>query len=126
MGFHMTSLRFSTLCGLFLLVPALFVPTLACAEELAPTALNSLSAMPAKAASAKVMDQNGHLLGQVERVQADQDGKPSALAFRAANSGKRVVISAAAASYDGNVVVVDNDQPQIIALIQPQRTAATN
>ena len=120
MGFHMTRSRFSTLCGLFLIVPAL-----ACAQELAPTALNSLSAMPAKAASAKVMDQNGHLLGQVERIQADQDGKPSALAFRAANSGKTVVVSAAGASYDGNVVVVDNDQPQIAALIQPQRTAAT-
>jgi hypothetical protein len=116
----MISLRFSTLCGLFLLVPFL-----ACAEELAPTAINSLSAMPAKAASAKVLDQNGHLLGQVERIQSDQNGRPSALAFRAANSGKTVVISAAAASYDGNVVVVDSDQPQVTALIQPQRTAAT-
>ncbi|HMH64011.1 MAG TPA: hypothetical protein VK515_00395 [Rhizomicrobium sp.] len=115
----MAPIRLTALSGLFLLLLA--AP--AFAEELAPTALNSLSTMPAKAASAKVMDQNGHLLGQVERIQADQDGKPSALAFRAANSGKTVVISAAAASYDGNVVVVDNDQPQVTALIQPQRTA---
>jgi hypothetical protein len=120
MGFYMKTLRFSTLCGLFLLVPVL-----ACAGGLAPTAINSLSAMPAGMASAKVLDQNGRLLGQVERIQADQDGKPSALAFRAA-SGQTVIISAAAASYDGNVVVVDNDQPQVTALIQPQRTAATN
>jgi hypothetical protein len=107
----MSRLGFAALCGLFIVVPAL-----ACAEDMAPVALNSLSALPGKAASARVLDQNGRLLGQAQRIQTDQDGKPAALAFRAAQSGNTVVISAAAVSYDGNVLVASNDQPQIAAL----------
>ena len=91
---------------------------------MAPVALNSLSTPPVQAASAKVFDQNHHLLGQVERIQTDEYGKPSALSFRAAKNGKIVVVSAAAASFDGSVIVASNDQPQVQALIQPQRTAA--
>ena len=117
----MTSIRLIAVSGLSLLL----FSAPAWPEQMAPMALNSLSAPPVKAASAKVFDQNGHLLGQVERIQADEYGKPSALSFRATKNGKIVVISAAAASYDGNVVVASNDQPQIQALIQPQRTAAT-
>jgi hypothetical protein len=115
----MSLIRTAALCGMFAVIPAL-----SGAEALAPVALNSFSAPPAQAASAKVLDQNGRLLGQVERIQADQDGKPSALAFRAAKDGSTVVISAAAVSYDGKVLVAGNDQPQIAALIRPQlRTA---
>src|SRR5258708_1928286 len=116
----MAPVRLAALSGLSLLL--LSVP--AWPEQMAPMALNSLSAPPVKAASAKVFDQNGHFLGQVERIQADEYGKPSALSFRAAKNGKIVVISAAAASFDGNVGVASNDQPQIQALIQPQRTAS--
>jgi hypothetical protein len=116
----MFPLRLAALGGLSLLL----LSTPAWPEQMAPTALNSLSAPPAKAIAAKVFDQNHHLLGQVERIQADEYGKPSALSFRAAKNGKIVVISAAAASFDGNVVVASNDQPQIQALIQQQRTAA--
>ena len=116
----MNRFGFAALCGLFILVPAL-----ACAEAIAPVALNSLSAAPGNAASAQVLDQNGHLLGQAQRIQTDQDGKPAALAFRAAKDGNIVVISAAAVSYDGKSLVASNDQPQVAALIQPQlRTAA--
>jgi len=97
------------------------VPALACAAELAPVALNSLSSVPPLNAT-KVQDQNRHLLGQAERIQADQDGKPSALAFRATN-GSTVVIAAPAVSYDGQVLTVASDEPQIAALTQPQRTA---
>jgi len=113
----MSRLGFAALCGLFAMVPAL-----ACAEDLAPVALNSLSTVPALNAT-QVLDQKGHLLGQAERIQADQDGKPSALAFRAAN-GRTVIIAAPAVSYDGRVLTVDSDEPQIAALTQPQRTAA--
>jgi hypothetical protein len=91
-------------------------PILANAGEMAPVALNSLSAAPHAITGAKVMDQRGHLLGQVARVQTDQDGRPSALAFTASGSGKLVVVSAAAVSYDGDLVVASNDQPQIAAL----------
>jgi hypothetical protein len=110
-GFSMSRLGFAALCGLFLIVPAF-----ASAEEMAPVALNSLSTVPGNAASAKLLDQNGHLLGQVLRIQADQDGKPAALAFRADHGGNTVVISAAAVSYNGNVLIASNDQPQIATL----------
>lgn len=97
------------------------VPALACAEDLAPVALNSLSTVPTLNAT-QVQDQKRHLLGQAERIQADQDGKPAALAFRATN-GQTIVIAAAAVSYDGHVMTASNDQPQIAALTEPQRTA---
>jgi hypothetical protein len=117
----MIPVRLTVFSGLSLLL--LSAP--AWPEQMAPMALNSLSVPPAKAASAKVLDQNGQLLGQVERIQTDEYGKPLALSFRAAKNGKIVVISAAAASYDGNVLVAGNDQPQIAPLLEPQRTATT-
>jgi hypothetical protein len=116
----MSRFRIAALCALFIAVP-----TLACAEEKAPVALNSLSAAPFHAASAKVLDQNGNLLGQAQRIQTDQDGKPSALAFRATKDGSTVIVSAAAVSFDGTVLVASNDQPQVAAL-SATRTAAAN
>ncbi|HKU64763.1 MAG TPA: hypothetical protein VJQ06_06885 [Rhizomicrobium sp.] len=113
----MSRLGFTALCGLFVIAPAL-----ACASDLAPVALNSLSTVPPLNAT-QVQDQKGHLLGQAERIQADQDGKPAALAFRASN-GSTVIIAAAAVSYDGHILTVASDEPQIAALTQPQRTAA--
>ncbi len=86
-------------------------------------ALNSLSAAP-RLTSTKVMDQNGHALGQATAVQTDEYGKPSALAFRAGN-GSTVVISAAAVSFDGSAFVADNDQPQVAALSRA-RVASAN
>jgi hypothetical protein len=105
----MSHFRTAALCVLFVAVPVF-----ACAEDLAPVALNSLSSPPANATS--VLDQNGHLLGQLVRIQTDQDGKPSALAFRADRDGSTVVISAAAVSYDGHTLVASDDQPHIAAL----------
>ena len=112
----MSKFRAILLCGLFI------APAMASAEELAPVALNSLSAPPANVASLQVMDQNGQVIGQAERIQTDQDGRPAALSFRARN-GNTVVIGAAAASYDGKSLVTSNDQPQIAAL-SATRTAA--
>jgi hypothetical protein len=103
---------FRTFIACALLIGA---PALAAAEEMAPVALNSLSSAPAHAANAKVMDQNGRILGQATAIQTDQYGKPSALAFRAGN-GNTVVIGAAAVSFDGNALVADSTQPQIAAL----------
>jgi hypothetical protein len=114
----MSRFRTFALCAIFIVVPAL-----ACAEEMAPVALNSLSAAPS-VTSAKVMDQNGHALGQATAIQTDQYGKPSALAFRAGN-GSTVVISAAAVSFDGSSFVADNEQPQIAAL-SAARVASAN
>jgi hypothetical protein len=101
------------------------VPALARAEDMAPAALNSFSSSPTALSSAQVQDQNGHVLGTVERVQTDQDGKPNALSFRAAGDGRTVVVAASAVSYDGHVLVTSSDQPQIAELIKaPTRTAA--
>jgi hypothetical protein len=105
------------LCGFLICAPVL-----AQAEDIAPAALNSLSAVPSSLSSAQVMDQNGHVLGRAEQVQTDQDGKPAALSFRAMD-GRIVVISASAVSYDGHVLIASNDQPQIAAL-SATRTAA--
>jgi hypothetical protein len=117
----MTFARTATLCGFITAIPGI-----TCAQELAPVALNSLTAAPGNIASAKVMDQNGRVLGQVLRVQTDQDGKPSAIAFRASDGRGTIVLAAAAVSYDGSVLIAGNDQPQIAAMTQPQRTAAMN
>ncbi len=91
---------------------------------MAPAALNSFSAVPARIASAQILDQNGHVLGKVERVATDQDGKPTAVSLRAPNGGL-VVVPASEVSYDGRVLITSSDQPQIAALMQAQtRTAA--
>ncbi|HEY4075831.1 MAG TPA: hypothetical protein VGM26_02765 [Rhizomicrobium sp.] len=108
--------RITILCALFMIIP-----TLAYAEDLAPVALNSLSAPPANIATIKVFDQHGRLLGQAEKIQTDQSGKPLALSFRATN-GSTINLSAAAVGFDGKVMVAE-DQPQISALTQPQHTA---
>jgi len=112
----MKKFRAVLLCGF------VFLPVMAAAEDLAPVALNSLSKPPANIASLQVMDQKGQVIGQVLQVQADQDGRPAALSFRA-NNGSTVVIGAAAASYDGKTLVTSNDQPQIAAL-STTRTAS--
>ena len=113
----MSRFRFAGFCALFAALPVM-----AQAEEMAPTALNSLTAAPSLAASLRVMDQHGNVVGQAQRIQTDQDGKPAALSFRADN-GSIVVIGAAAVSYDGRAFVADSEQPQIAAL-SATRTAA--
>ena len=107
------------LFGLLLLAPAV-----AQAENMAPSALNSLSSVPASLTSAQVLDQHGRVLGKVELVQTDHDGKPAALSFRTSD-GRLVVIAASATSYDGKVVVTSNDQPQIAALVGTMTGART-
>lgn len=88
------------------------------AQDLAPMALNSLSHAPAPIARAQVYDQHGRVIGQVVRVQADHDGKPSALSIRPSNGGHLVVISAAAASYDQprNIVITSAQDARIAEL----------
>jgi hypothetical protein len=116
----MPGLRSAFVCVLFTAIS-----TWSYAETLAPMALNSLSKVPQDISSANVLDQNGDVLGKVLDVQADYDGKPSALVFRASKDGRSVVVSAAAVSSDGHVLVTNSTQPQIAALLgKPQHTAA--
>jgi hypothetical protein len=106
---------------------ALLLPTLSSAEDMAPAALNSFSSAPAALSSAQLLDQNGHVLGKVEKVQTDQDGRPSAVSFRVASTGRIVVVPASEVSYDGKVLITSSDQPQIAELSgTPTRTARAN
>ena len=105
--------------------PLIFAPTLVHGEDMEPSALNSLSAVPPAISAAPLLDQSGHVLGKVEQVMTDQDGKPSAVSFRAASNGRTVVVSASEVSFDGKVLITSSDQPQIAELIgKPLRTAA--
>ncbi|OJT99375.1 MAG: hypothetical protein BGN82_08435 [Alphaproteobacteria bacterium 65-7] len=97
-------------------------PALAQAQEagpdFAPVALNSFSHAPAAIVRAPVYDQHGRVIGRVVRVQADQDGKPSALSIRSGNGGPLVVVSAAAVGYDQprNIIVTSAQDARIAEL----------
>jgi hypothetical protein len=82
----------------------------------APMALNSLTRVPAALATATVMDQNGRAIGKVQRVVADQNGRPAGISYLT-GQGKLVVVAAPAISYDGqrNILVMA-DSPQLLAL----------
>jgi hypothetical protein len=95
------------------LVIAIALGTPAAAQDLAPVALNSLSATPARIAAAPVLDQNGAVIGKVRAIVTDQDGKPSAMSCVA---GQRVaVIAAQAVSYDAqkNRVIADTSKAKL-------------
>jgi len=111
----------ATLIGGLLLSSA----ALAAGSDIAPVALNSLSAPPHNLTGAPVLDQKGHALGRVAQVQTDASGHPSALAFQTLNGKQTVVVGAAAVSFDGTQVVADDSQPQIAAL-ETVRTASNN
>lgn len=78
---------------------ALLAPGLAGAQDIAPIALNSLSATPQGIDGAHVWDQHGNYIGEVQQVATDQDGKPSAISIMS-KGGRLMVVSASAASYD--------------------------
>ena len=78
---------------------ALLVPVIAGAQDLAPIALNSLSATPHDIRSARVLDQQGGYIGEVQQVATDQDGKPLAISILP-KGGRQIVVSASAVSYD--------------------------
>lgn len=99
----------------FLLTLAL--ATSAAAEGFAPVALNSLTVVPAKIATAPVMDQNGAVIGKVRAVATDQDGRLSAISYVSGN--RLLVIGAPAVSYDAqkNIVVADTSKAQLGAQV---------
>lgn len=89
------------------------------AEEFAPMALNSIAAVPAKIAGARVVDPRGAAVGSLVRVQTDAKGK-ALKADIALTGGRTVTLEASALGYDqnANVVVTAMDQAQ---LAQPAR-----
>jgi len=84
------------------------------AEDFAPMALNSIAAVPAKIAGAKVVDPRGTAVGSLVRVQTDTRGKPLK-ADIALTGGQTITLDASALGYDqnANVVVTAMDQAQL-------------
>jgi hypothetical protein len=95
---------------------ALLVPVIAKAQDLAPIALNSLSTVPQGIRSARVLDQHGIYIGDVQQVATDQDGKPLAISILP-KDGRLIVVSASAVSYDEprNVLVASVPGPLLAA-----------
>jgi hypothetical protein len=80
----------------------------AAGDEFAPMALNSFTVLPKHFPSARVMGQDGALLGNVQAVQSDLGGKPTTIRIGVAG-GKIISLRSDEASYDenGNIVVTD-------------------
>ena len=97
----------------------LAVPLPAMADNFAPMALNSIAAVPAKIAGAKVVDPRGAAVGSLVRVQTDAKGKPIK-ADIALTGGRTITLDASALGYDQNVNVVVTAMDQAL-LAQPAR-----
>jgi hypothetical protein len=80
----------------------------AAGDEFAPMALNSFTVLPKNFPSARVMGQDGALLGNVQAVQSDLGGNPTVIRIGVAG-GKIISLRSDEASYDenGNIVVTD-------------------
>jgi hypothetical protein len=78
------------------------------AEDLAPSALNSYTALPAKFLQAKVYQQDGTILGDVLRIEYSAGYQK--LVIRTGGN-KEIALSGAEASYDEglNVLVVETE-----------------
>ena len=86
--------------------------------------LNGYSAPP-RLASSEVLDERGRLVGHVEKILTDQDGKPTALSLKPVGGGPVVVVSASAASYDGRNLITTSGQPHIAVILARQQRTAT-
>jgi hypothetical protein len=80
----------------------------AAGDDFAPMALNSFTVLPMRFPSARVMGQDGALLGNVQAVQSDLGGKPTTIRIGVAG-GRIISLRSDEASYDesGNIVVTD-------------------
>jgi hypothetical protein len=99
----------------FLAIPIVLALTApVAADDFAPMALNSISAVPTKIAGAKVVDPKGVAVGSLTRVQTDPKGKPLK-ADIALTGGQAITLDASALGYDqnANIVVTAMDQAQL-------------
>jgi hypothetical protein len=80
----------------------------AAGDDFAPMALNSFTVLPKRFPSARVMGQDGALLGNVQAVQSDLGGKPTTIRIGVAG-GRIISLRSDEASYDesANIVVTD-------------------
>jgi hypothetical protein len=86
--------------------------------RLAPMALNSLSAPPDKIAYAGVVDDKGTLVGAVQRIELDANGKPSKVEFALLGTERIVALDSSKFGYDesNNVLTAGLDKSQIAQL----------
>jgi hypothetical protein len=97
----------------------MFFAPLAAADDIAPMALNSIGAVPAKIASAKVVDGHGAEVGSVAKIETDAMGKPLR-ADIALTGGRMIFIDASQLGYDqsANMLVTAMDQKQLVQSAQ--------
>jgi len=83
-------------------VPAA-APTMPVETATASGTLSSLINPPSKIATANVLDNTGKTIGSVQRVEVSPEGKPTKVAVAlTGQTGKVVVLDAAAVSYDAH------------------------
>jgi hypothetical protein len=116
----MRTIRNFLMAGLagLLLAPAAQAATSASAPNFAPIALNSLSSPPDKIATAKVVDDGGTVVGAVQKVDLDANGKPTKVEIALLGSDRIVALDSSSLSYDqsNNVVTAGLDKGQIAQL----------
>ena len=87
----------------------------ASAPSFAPIAVNSLSSPPDKIATAKVLDDNGALVGAVQKVDLDASGKPAKVEIALLGGDRIIALDSSSLSYDepNNVMTAAMDKSQI-------------
>jgi hypothetical protein len=97
--------------------------TLALELPLAPMALNSFTTLPAQFSSARVLGQDGLVLGNVHSVERGTDGIPAEIRIGIAGNHE-IILRSIEVSYDqgGNVVVTDMDATKaaVLSVADPQ------
>jgi hypothetical protein len=109
----------SKICLTLAFAGMLFAPQAAAADDIAPMALNSIGAVPAKIASAKVVDGHGAEIGTVAKIETDAMGKPLRGDI-VLPGGRMIFIEASALGYDqiANELVTATDQKQLVQMVQ--------
>ena len=84
---------------------------------MAPMALNSLSNPPDQLATARVLDDNGTVIGAVQKVDID-GGKPSKVEIALLGTQQIVALDADKFSYDksNNILTASLDKTQIVQM----------
>ena len=111
--------------ALRIVLPVAFLGVLsfpACAEDIAPMALNSVGIVPPKIEGAPVEDAHGAVVGRVAKIETDAEGKPLR-ADVTLTGGPMVFLDTASLSYDenANILVTALDQQQLAQLARGPR-----
>jgi hypothetical protein len=109
------------------MIPAAFLclvlsPVPAWSEAMAPMALNSVGAVPAKIQGALVEDVHGSVLGRVADVETDAKGEPLRVGV-VLEGGPTVFLDTASLGYDetANILVTALNQGQLTQMAGERR-----